>query len=44
MIPTPASGVIARIALGSTGMATVHMAPCPVLVMPPSDTTGAVKS
>jgi nucleotide-binding universal stress UspA family protein len=30
-------GVLARIALGSTTMATVHLAQCPVLVVPPGE-------
>jgi nucleotide-binding universal stress UspA family protein len=30
-------GAVARIALGSTTMAAVHLAPCPVLVMPPDE-------
>ena len=29
---------IARMTLGSTTMATVHLAPCPVLVVPPAET------
>lgn len=28
---------LARVALGSTTMATVHLAPCPVLVIPPTE-------